>query len=146
MIYNGIITTSQKTRSKIKGFTLIELMIVIVIVGILASIVVPSYMDSIKKGKRADAQGVLMNAANNMERFFTSNGNYSGAAAGTTFINQAPTTGTAIYNVSVEPTASSYVLTAAPVDPGSMAGDGSFTLSSTGARTWGANNCWATSC
>jgi type IV pilus assembly protein PilE len=146
MNYNDNTLFSSGEKSQQKGFTLIELMIVIVIVGILAAIGVPAYQDSVKKGKRADAQGVLMNAANNMERFFTSNGTYTGATPGTHFIDQAPATGTAIYDVSVVPTASSYVLTATPVSPGSMTGDGNLTLSSTGARTWGTNTCWATSC
>ena len=54
---------------KAKGFTLIELMIVIAIVGILAAVVIPSYQDSIKKTRRSDAMTSLMTLQKNMERF-----------------------------------------------------------------------------
>ena len=54
-----------------KGFTLIELMIAVAIVGILAGIAYPSYQDSVRKSRRADAQGALLGFANAMERYFT---------------------------------------------------------------------------
>ena len=146
MIDNDNTPFSSGEKSQQQGFTLIELMIVIAIVGILASIAFPAYQDSVKKGKRADAQGMLMNGANAMERHYTSNSSYTGATPGTTFINQAPATGTPNYTIAVEVTSggSSYTLTATAVN--GMSGDGNFTLSSTGARTWGSNACWAKSC
>jgi type IV pilus assembly protein PilE len=51
------------------GFTLLELMIVLVIVGILASIAIPSYRDSIRKGNRRAAQAVLMDIANRERQY-----------------------------------------------------------------------------
>ena len=145
MINNDNTPFSSGEKSQQKGFTLIELLIVIVIVGILASIGIPAYQESVKNSKRADAQGMLMNGANAMERYFTSNNNYTSAAAGSNGIpNKSPATGTANYNIAVLPTPTTYVLTATPV--GSMAGDGNLTLSNTGARTWGAQACWAKSC
>lgn len=147
MINNDNTPFNSGGKSQQKGFTLIELMIVIVIVGILASIAIPAYQESVKNSKRADAQGMLMNAANAMERFFTSNSNYTGASAGSNGIpDKSPATGVAIYDISVTSTATTYVLTATPVTPGGMAGDGDLTLSGTGARTWGSNACWAKSC
>jgi type IV pilus assembly protein PilE len=62
------------------GFTLIELMIAVAVVGILASIAYPSYIDHVRKSRRADAQGALMGLSNAMERFFTQNSTYLGAA------------------------------------------------------------------
>ncbi|MFI3186333.1 MAG: prepilin-type N-terminal cleavage/methylation domain-containing protein, partial [Methylococcaceae bacterium] len=53
------------------GFTLIELMVTVAIVGILAAIAYPSYQDSVRKSRRADASGALLGLANAMERHFT---------------------------------------------------------------------------
>ena len=59
------------------GFTLIELMITVAVVGILAAIAYPSYQDSVRKARRADAKSALLDAAQRQERFFTENNQYS---------------------------------------------------------------------
>ncbi len=64
------------------GFTLIELMIVVAIIGILAAIAYPSYQEQVQKSRRADCQGALTGLASAMERFFTVNTTYAGAAVG----------------------------------------------------------------
>jgi type IV pilus assembly protein PilE len=56
-----------KTASN-KGFTLIEVMIVVAIVGILAAVAYPSYQDHVRKSRRAEAQSALMGLAAAMER------------------------------------------------------------------------------
>ncbi|MBT5967504.1 MAG: prepilin-type N-terminal cleavage/methylation domain-containing protein, partial [Gammaproteobacteria bacterium] len=53
---------------EIKGFTIIELMITVAIIGILASIAYPSYQESVYKSRRADGKGALLGLANAMER------------------------------------------------------------------------------
>jgi len=59
------------------GFTLIELMIVVAIVGILASIAYPAYQDSVRKAKRSDARTALLNAAALQERWYMNTNNYT---------------------------------------------------------------------
>lgn len=64
--------------SRISGFTLIELVIVLLVVGILGTIAYPSYIDSVRKSKRASAKITLLEIANFQERFFIENNTYFG--------------------------------------------------------------------
>ncbi len=58
------------------GFTLAELLIVVAVIGILASFAYPSYQNSVRKARRTDAQSVMMELAQWMERFYTENHGY----------------------------------------------------------------------
>jgi type IV pilus assembly protein PilE len=60
-----------------KGFTLIELMIVVAIVGILAAVAYPAYRDSVMKSHRADVKAELLRMATAQEKFFSRNGRYA---------------------------------------------------------------------
>jgi len=62
---------------KCQGFTLIEIMIVVGIVGILAAIAYPSYMESVRKSKRAEAKSELSGLAQQFQRCYTLNGKYN---------------------------------------------------------------------
>jgi len=125
------------------GFTLIELMVTVAIVGILAGIAYPSYQDSVMKSRRADAKGALLGFANAMERHFTETNSYLGA--GTTNGNTGiPTVfsavspvdgGTAYYNLTINAaTAGSYTLNAAPTGAQTNEKCGTLSLTQTGAR------------
>jgi type IV pilus assembly protein PilE len=126
-----------------KGFTLIELMIAVAIVGILAAVAYPSYQDSVMKSRRADAEGALLGFANSMERYFTEKNTYKGAAVGggdtgtpTIFSPTSPVDGgTAYYNLKISlAEVSSYKLIAEPIGAQSSDKCGKLTLTSTGVR------------
>jgi type IV pilus assembly protein PilE len=139
-------------RIKQNGFTLIELMITVAIVGILTSVGYPSYQNHIKKAKRVEAQGALVSMATAMEQWRVENNGYKVGTDGTTiseiFANQVPTDGgTKTYSLSLVSDDTTYTLTATP--DGTQAGDecGNLTIKSTGEK--GANgkspdedNCW----
>ena len=67
----------MKKRVLIGGFTLIELMIVVVVVAIIAAIAVPSYMDSVRKGRRNDGQSAVMEAAHKQEAYYAREASYT---------------------------------------------------------------------
>ena len=136
------------------GFTLIELMIVVAIIGIIAAIAYPSYLEQVKSTRRTDAQGALQAFANSMERYYTQNNSYIGADGGTAaisntatspaasvFASQAPIDGMAVYNLRIfNLTANGFELRAVPIAGGPQAGDGFLQLMSTGARGWDRDN------
>ncbi|SHG20370.1 type IV pilus assembly protein PilE [Microbulbifer donghaiensis] len=146
-----------------RGFTLIELMIVVAIVAILAAVAWPSYQNHIRATNRADAQGALLGLAQAMERHFTQNGTYEEAAAADAdtgapqiFPTESPLDGSnKTYNLVITAAdGSSYTLQAQP--KGSQTGDGILQLSSSGEKAWDRGNdgafanpgdlCWNKTC
>jgi len=69
-------------NSRQKGLTIIELMIVVVIVGILAAVAIPSYRDYILRGKLVDAHNALSDFRVRMEQFYQDNRRYDGGGLG----------------------------------------------------------------
>ncbi len=131
------------------GFTLIELMITVAIIGILTSIAYPSYQDSMMKSRRVDAQGALMGFANAMERYYTVNNTYPAAGTAGIYAATSPVSGgTAYYLLSIAAsTASTYQLQAART--GAQANDkcGTLTLNQAGVKTFSGPgmapaDCW----
>jgi len=108
------------TIKKVSGFTLIELMLVVMIIGILASIAYPSYQDYMTRTRRVEAQGLTLELTSNLERFFTENGRYDRDTGGTAValpFNTSPKGGgNPIYTIafSAGPTSTSFTLSATP--------------------------------
>ena len=124
----------------IRGFTLIELMVVVVIIGILASVAVPGYQDYVMRGRLAEATSALSDGRIKMEQFFQDNRTYVGGP-----VPGATTHFT--YAASPAPTATTYTLTATGI--GGAAGF-VFTINENNAKSttgvpsgWtAAANCW----
>ena len=85
-----------------KGFTLIELVVAIVIVGILAAIAIPAYSTYVAKAHRTDAKTALLDMASLEERFFSTNNNYSQTPSDLGYTGALPfPVGSGYYNITV---------------------------------------------
>jgi type IV pilus assembly protein PilE len=133
--------------SRSRGFTLIELMIVVAVVGILVVIAFPSYTRYVTRASREAAKGELLQLSNLQEKIYLNSSSYAtsittayngrsdgglGKTSGRTDDNK--------YALSITPTAGptqTYTITATPVAATSQAGDGDIAMSSDGTRTWG---------
>ena len=122
------------------GFTLIEVMIAVVIVGILAAMAYPAYMDYVARSHRAEAKALLLQDAQFLERNMTENNRYDEDGAGNRIslpFQNAPQEGTPTYAIDANPwTATTFTLHAAPVPGAMMANDpcGTLTLDHRGQK------------
>ncbi|WP_278043911.1 type IV pilin protein [Legionella nagasakiensis] len=102
-----------------KGFSLIELLIVMAIVGILASIAYPTYQDYVTRARRSDGQSALLDLASRMERYYSEHHTYQTATIGTgnaTDVLSSNTSPEGWYSLSISSaTGSTYTLQAIPV-------------------------------
>ena len=131
-------------RRGVRGFTLIEVLVVFVIIGILGALALPSYLTALRKGNRSDVKAIMMESAQFMERYYTTNKTYAGASP-LSAVSPKGSSGAAVkYNVSwsVTPTGSLYTMQAIPAN--GQVGDscGTLTLSNTGAQTAATGGCW----
>jgi len=147
---------------KQNGFTLVELLVVVAIIGILASIAYPSYQDSVLKSRRKDAEGALLGFSNAMERHFTESNSYCDAGStgasscgtgtldtgpSTIFPTTSPIDGSAThYNLSISAvTDMSYTLSAVPAGGQTSDSCGTLTIQHTGGKGVSSSTvaqCW----
>lgn len=134
-----------------KGFTLIELMIVVAVIAIITAIAYPSYTNHVRKTKRVEMQTHLIQLAQNIENYKLANHSYSGVSldnyGGSTF----PTQGDVNYNITLTDAngiglgtagadPQSWLLVARPNTSHGQKGDGAISISSAGAKCWFKNN------
>lgn len=127
------------------GFTLVELMIVVVIVGILASVAYPAYQEYGRRAKRTEAKALLVDSAARMERFYSNNNQYATTVAAG---NLSAATESGYHTLSIGGLGAdnqTYTLTATPSGY-TDAKCGAMTLTNTGLRGEGGSgsveDCW----
>ena len=145
-----------------RGFTLVEIMVVLAIVMTIAAIAMPSYTENINRSKRAEAKAQLLEAAQYMQRFYSQNDSYAQNRAGNAVaipdalarVPRSAASGSQNYTIGFAtpaPTVATFTLQAAPRAGGSMASDkcGTFTLTQAGQRGLAGNaagttadSCW----
>ncbi len=133
-----------------RGFTLIELMITVVVVGILAAIAYPSYQTYMQKTRRSEAQQLMLAISARQAQFIIDARGYTDTigAGGLNVARQdwtcAETCSNAYYTISVDAdntdTPPSYTITGTP--SGQQADDGTMTLDNTGRKTRGDHDGW----
>lgn len=143
--------TRLNARFRMRGVTLMELMIVIVVIGILASIAVPSYRNYVVRAQRTDAMSALLRVAAAQEKFYLQNNTY----ASNDLLDDDPEDGglgipgteNRWYTLAITSTdlTRNFTVTATPVSGGAQANDShcaSFSLTSAGAKSATNTDCW----
>lgn len=136
---------SRPTRSR--GFTLIELLIAVAIVGILATIALPSYRDQMRKSRRAEAQAFAMSVAARQMQFLVDTRAYSASLADIGV--PTPTSVTAAYDVALAVAAAppTFSITLTPIGEQGREACGTLRIDQTGNKTAtrdgvAASGCW----
>jgi type IV pilus assembly protein PilE len=143
----GIAASQRRSRlvARARGFTLIELIIVIAIVALLVAVALPTYRDHVRKSRRAEAQAYMMSVAGRQQQFLVDTRNYA-ATLPTINIPQPSSVGS-FYTVTLAVAAGpppTFTLTAAPMAGTDQVNEkcGTLTINQTGAKTAALSSCW----
>lgn len=127
---------------KLRGFTLIEMLIVVAVLGIIVAFGYPSYQEQVRKAQRAEGMGELLEMADRLERRYSDQGTYGGINADalygiSTADNTRPTTN-GNYKLSID-SADTVQFTISATPQGNQTKDkcGAFTMTSQGVKTVG---------
>lgn len=132
-------------RNDAQGFTLVELMFVVVIIGVLAAIAYPAYLDYVMKARRSDAKTVLLDVSQQLERCYSMHNAFNDGDCSVTLPQDSPE---GHYRVTGTVNANSYALTATPVSGSPQQNDDDCTtfsinqLNQKTATGSDAANCW----
>ena len=134
-MYAAAITASARTaKSRVRGFTLVELMVVCAIAAILMAIAVPSYSLFMKQSRRGSAEAVLLDIAQREQQYLIDARAYANAAAlGTT----TPVDVSTYYTINIVPAAGpppGFTVTAIPKAGTAQAGDPTLSIDNFGAK------------
>lgn len=148
------ILPDKTSRKCIKGFTLIELIIAVAIVGVLAAVAMPVYQSQIRKSRRTDAKTALLDLASRQERYMTTNNVYTNVPANLGYSGSFPVAvpSSTSYNYGLSVTAigsTTTTYTATAIPNGDQVNDscGTYTINELGVQgntgaTIPTDQCW----
>ena len=139
---------NKKINKTQQGFTLIELMVTVAIVGILASIAMPSYQAYVQKSRRTSATSALLDLASREAQYYSTNNVYTATMTTLGYASNSvatPSSTSNYYTLTLaQTTTGNFTGTATPVTGSSQASDscGTYTITNFGVKTPTTSGCW----